>query len=64
MPAAAKCPICRKPALADYRPFCSKRCANVDLSRWLGEVYTVPAAETDDQETWSEEPQPTPRNGG
>ena len=36
------CPICRKPATARYRPFCSARCADVDLGRWLGEQYVVP----------------------
>ncbi|MFV3074331.1 DNA gyrase inhibitor YacG [Niveispirillum fermenti] len=39
---AAGCPICGKPPVPDFRPFCSKRCADVDLSRWLGEVYRVP----------------------
>jgi hypothetical protein len=29
----------------DYRPFCSARCRDVDLGRWFGEVYTVPAGE-------------------
>lgn len=37
-----RCPICGKPPAAEYRPFCSKRCADVDLSRWLGGVYRVP----------------------
>ncbi len=38
----ATCPVCRKhPAAADYRPFCSRRCADVDLSRWLGGVYRI-----------------------
>jgi endogenous inhibitor of DNA gyrase (YacG/DUF329 family) len=37
-----KCPICGKPADANYRPFCSRRCADVDLGRWFGEVYAVP----------------------
>lgn len=37
------CPICRKPVLAAYRPFCSKRCADVDLARWFREDYTIPA---------------------
>ena len=46
------CPICRKPAAADYRPFCSKRCADIDLGRWLSEDYTVPAVEPPDE--WSE----------
>ncbi|MCC5956523.1 MAG: DNA gyrase inhibitor YacG [Natronohydrobacter sp.] len=36
------CPICRKPVVADYRPFCSKRCADVDLARWFREDYTIP----------------------
>jgi endogenous inhibitor of DNA gyrase (YacG/DUF329 family) len=42
------CPICKKPALAEYRPFCSKRCADVDLQRWLSNRYAIPAAEQDD----------------
>ncbi|WP_071797308.1 DNA gyrase inhibitor YacG [Natronohydrobacter thiooxidans] len=37
------CPICRKPVVAQYRPFCSKRCADVDLARWFREDYTIPA---------------------
>ena len=36
------CPICRKPAVADYRPFCSRRCADVDLARWFRADYVVP----------------------
>ena len=36
------CPICRKPAVTAYTPFCSKRCADVDLHRWFGGVYAVP----------------------
>ncbi|MBI1209504.1 MAG: DNA gyrase inhibitor YacG [Azospirillum sp.] len=47
------CPICGRPALAEFRRFCSRRCANVDLSRWLGGVYRVPA---DDQP--EDEPEP------
>jgi uncharacterized protein len=42
------CPICGKPAIAGLRPFCSRRCANVDLNRWLSGVYAVPV--TDDEE--------------
>ena len=41
----APCPICGKPADHATRPFCSKRCADVDLSRWLSGVYAVPAAD-------------------
>jgi len=46
-----KCPVCGKKAVADYVPFCSKRCADIDLHRWFGETYRIPAeepAETDD----------------
>jgi endogenous inhibitor of DNA gyrase (YacG/DUF329 family) len=43
----APCPICRKPAEPAYRPFCSRRCADVDLQRWLTGRYAVPAAEDD-----------------
>ncbi|WP_337187049.1 DNA gyrase inhibitor YacG [Phenylobacterium sp.] len=39
------CPICGKPPLPAYRPFCSKRCADVDLQRWLTGAYAVPAQE-------------------
>jgi endogenous inhibitor of DNA gyrase (YacG/DUF329 family) len=39
--AGRPCPICGKEALAAFRPFCSKRCADVDLHRWLGGVYAV-----------------------
>lgn len=42
-----RCPICGKPAARETRPFCSKRCADVDLHRWLGGVYAVPSAEED-----------------
>jgi hypothetical protein len=38
----APCPICRKPADARYRPFCSKRCADVDLQRWFSGGYAIP----------------------
>jgi uncharacterized protein len=42
------CPICGKPAAPEHKPFCSRRCAEVDLHRWLSGVYTVPV--TDDEE--------------
>lgn len=42
------CPICRSKSAAAYRPFCSKRCADVDLARWLNGSYAIPAAEEDD----------------
>ena len=42
---AAKCPICGNPDAAAHRPFCSKRCADIDLGRWLKESYRVPTEE-------------------
>jgi endogenous inhibitor of DNA gyrase (YacG/DUF329 family) len=38
----AKCPICGRPSEDTYRPFCSRRCADVDLSRWLSGAYAIP----------------------
>lgn len=40
-----KCPMCGKAATAAYKPFCSKRCADLDLARWLGEGYRIPTDE-------------------
>jgi endogenous inhibitor of DNA gyrase (YacG/DUF329 family) len=40
------CPICGKPSQHKYHPFCSARCADVDLHRWLGGNYSIPAEET------------------
>lgn len=44
------CPICGKPREPEFRPFCSKRCADVDLARWLGGAYVIPVAEDDDED--------------
>jgi len=41
------CPICGKPADAATRPFCSSRCRDVDLHRWLSGSYVIPAREDD-----------------
>ena len=42
------CPICTKDSDPKYRPFCSRRCADVDLGRWLTGSYAIPADDTDD----------------
>jgi uncharacterized protein len=53
---SGSCPICRKPAAEKFAPFCSRRCADVDLHRWLGGVYAVPVTEeTDEDGTRGEE---------
>ena len=49
------CPICGKPATPDYRPFCSRRCADVDLGRWLNESYRIPAATEEEAEGATDE---------
>lgn len=43
------CPICAKPADPKYRPFCSRRCADVDLARWMRGDYAIPAEAVDDE---------------
>ncbi len=49
------CPICSKETVHDYRPFCSRRCADVDLARWLNESYAVPSNDPEDVERAAEE---------
>ena len=46
---AAGCPICGKTAASEHQPFCSARCADVDLHRWLSGRYVVPAASEPDE---------------
>lgn len=42
---AAPCPVCDKPAAIEHRPFCSNRCAQIDLGRWLKGGYRIPTEE-------------------
>jgi hypothetical protein len=49
-PGGKPCPICGKPSVAEFRPFCTRRCANVDLNRWLGGVYAVPVKDEEDED--------------
>ncbi len=44
---ARGCPICGRRTEVKFKPFCSKHCADVDLSRWLEGRYAIPAQETD-----------------
>ena len=46
--AEKKCPMCGKPREEKFRPFCSKRCADLDLGRWLDDSYRVPTEEPAD----------------
>ena len=45
-----KCPICAREADPKYKPFCSRRCADIDLGKWLTGSYAIPAAVTDAEE--------------
>ena len=47
---APACPICGKPAVEADRPFCSRRCANVDLQRWLSGAYAIPGEDAPDDD--------------
>lgn len=54
-PAPRPCPICRKPSVTEFRPFCSRRCADLDLQKWFTGRYaspavTPPGAEGDDED--------------
>ena len=41
------CPICKKPNTVEFRPFCSKRCADIDLGKWFSGAYAVPGEPVD-----------------
>lgn len=56
----SKCPICGRTITDEIHPsasmpFCSSRCRQIDMNRWLGEQYSVPATPSDDEES-----EPTP----
>jgi endogenous inhibitor of DNA gyrase (YacG/DUF329 family) len=46
---ARRCPICGKPSSKAARPFCSDRCRDVDLNRWLSGSYAIPGREDEDE---------------
>ena len=48
------CPTCGQPADLKFRPFCSSRCAQLDLGRWLNEDYRVPVVEYDEMSDYDE----------
>ena len=52
---ARKCPICGKPTAARHQPFCSSRCVNIDLGRWLKGTYSVPTDEAPEEVPGEEE---------
>ena len=42
-----KCPLCDNPLDPSYKPFCSKHCADLDLTKWFDEAYRIPTNDTD-----------------
>jgi endogenous inhibitor of DNA gyrase (YacG/DUF329 family) len=54
------CPVCRRPTVAEHRPFCSRRCADIDLGRWLTGAYALPVEEGPDEA--DKEPREPPRH--
>jgi hypothetical protein len=49
-PKVKPCPICGKPRVEKFKPFCSKRCADIDLGRWLKGAYVIPGDPVDDED--------------
>ena len=47
---AKPCPICGKPAAVGSKPFCSERCRDVDLNRWLSGSYAIPVREGEEED--------------
>lgn len=62
--AGRSCPICGKPASPSEKPFCSPRCADVDLNRWLGGVYRIPTDEAPADGSSGESAQAADRSKG
>jgi uncharacterized protein len=56
--AVKSCAICGKPQDEKFRPFCSKRCADVDLHRWLSGTYAIPVKESEDEDGERGTPKP------
>ena len=57
------CPICSAPSEPKFQPFCSHRCADVDLSRWLRGGYAIPVSEDDDEDGEPGIPPASPHSG-
>lgn len=48
------CPICQKTSVQSFHPFCSARCANIDLNRWLNGSYAIPATEDEEDDEFDQ----------
>ncbi|AXT25282.1 DNA gyrase inhibitor YacG [Ruegeria sp. AD91A] len=54
------CPICGGETAQKFRPFCSRRCADIDLAKWLNGSYSVPSQREEDLEAEVDTPDSTP----
>jgi uncharacterized protein len=54
-----RCAICNKPVVVEFKPFCSPRCADIDLGRWLNGTYAIPGGTVDSDED-GDDARPTP----
>ena len=52
------CPICAKDSDPKYKPFCCRRCADIDLGRWLRESYVLPAGPVDEEDSHPDDDPP------
>ena len=50
-----KCPVCRKPRIEEFAPFCSTRCKDKDLSRWFNDSYSVPGERVNPEDIATED---------
>lgn len=51
-----RCPICKAEAVAAFKPFCSQRCADIDLGKWFTGGYVVPGSPDDDEDERATQP--------
>ncbi len=51
------CPVCGRAVDAKYKPFCSRRCSDVDLARWLNGSYAIPVTEEEDDSSSDASPE-------
>ena len=58
------CPICGKPSVAAFQPFCSARCADIDLNRWLSGAYVIPVRDGEREEGTEQDMPLSPRRQG
>lgn len=62
-PAAKSCPVCGRPETEASRPFCSARCADVDLGNWLTDRYAIPAPDDEDPDATRPDSSGQPEEG-